>query len=152
MGVARRLLDRVPDEQHAWKPHAKSMTLGRLAEHVAELPIWITRIVTRDGFDLATPRPEGYRTPATRAELLAFFDRNVADARAALAGRKDPELLAPWTLERGGAAMFTLPRAGALRSIALNHLVHHRGQLSVYLRLQDVPVPSMYGPSADEGV
>jgi uncharacterized damage-inducible protein DinB len=153
MGVTRRLLERVPDGQFTWQPHAKSMTLGRLAEHLAELPQWVGVTVAQDGFDMGTSRrPDGYVPPATTAAVLAMFDANVTAARAALAGKTDAELMAPWTFSRGGQVMFTMPKAGVLRSFVLNHLVHHRGQLSVYLRLHDVPLPSIYGPSGDEAM
>jgi uncharacterized damage-inducible protein DinB len=151
MGVTRRLLERVPDGQFAWQPHPKSMTLGRLAEHLAELPQWVGATVLDSSLDLATARrPEGYQPPATRAAVLTMFDQNVAAARGVLAGRSDAELMAPWSLLRGEQAIFTMPKAGVLRAFVLNHIVHHRGQLSVYLRLRDVPLPSIYGPSADE--
>jgi uncharacterized damage-inducible protein DinB len=150
MGSTRRLLERVPDGQFAWKPHDKSMTLGRLAEHLAELPQWLAVSIKESGIDMATPRPPGYRSPDTRAAVLAMFDRNVADARAALLGRTDAELMAPWTLRNQGHQVFTMPKAAVVRSFALNHLIHHRGQMTVYLRLQNVPLPSIYGPSADE--
>lgn len=153
MGVTRRLLERVPDGQFAWQPHPKSMTLGRLSEHLAELPQWVGSAVTQSGIDLATTRrPDGYQSPATRSAVLAMFDANVAAARSALVGRSDAELMAPWTLQRGGQVIFTMPKAGVLRSFVLSHMVHHRGQLSVYLRLHDVPLPSIYGPSADEQI
>jgi uncharacterized damage-inducible protein DinB len=142
---------RLPEGQFAWQPHPKSMTLGRLAEHLAELPQWVGAAVTQTGIDLATARrPEGYESPASRAAVLAMFDTNVAAARTALAGRSDAELMAPWSLLRGGQTVFTMPKAGVLRAFVLNHIVHHRGQLSVYLRLHDVTLPSIYGPSADE--
>jgi uncharacterized damage-inducible protein DinB len=151
MGVTRRLLERVPDGQFAWQPHPKSMTLGRLAEHLAELPQWVGATVMQTSLDLAVARrPEGYQPPATRAAVLAMFDANVAAARGALTGRSDAELMAPWSLLRGEHTLFTMPKAGVLRAFVLNHIVHHRGQLSVYLRLRDVPLPSIYGPSADE--
>lgn len=150
MGVTRRLLERVPDGHHDWKPHDRSMTLGRLAGHVAEIPaMWITTTIEQGELDLGAG-PADERSPATSIELLDLFDRNVTAARAALAGRTDAELAAPWTLKREGSVLFTMPKAAALRSYAFNHLVHHRGQLSVYLRLRDVPVPPMYGPTADE--
>lgn len=152
MGVTRRLLERVPDDQFAWKPHDKSMTLGRLAEHLAELPMWARVSITDSGIDMASGRPEGYQPPATRAAVLAMFDANVAEARTALAGRTDAELMAPWTLKAQGKEIFTMPKAAVLRSFVINHVIHHRGQMSVYLRLQNVPVPSMYGPSADEAM
>jgi len=150
MGVTRRLLERLPDDQFSWKPHEKSMTLGRLAEHLAELPAWARVSIVDSGIDMATPRPEGYTSPASRAAVLAMFDKNVADARAALSGRTDGELMATWTLKAQGKVVFTMPKAMVLRGFVINHTIHHRGQLSVYLRLHNVAVPSMYGPSADE--
>jgi uncharacterized damage-inducible protein DinB len=150
MGVTRRLLERIPDGQFDWKPHEKSMSLGRLAEHLAELPIWARVTVTESGIDLASGRPEGYRSPATRARVLEMFDSNVAAARAAINGRTDAELMALWKLSNQGKEVFTMPKAVVLRSFFMSHVIHHRGQMSVYLRLQNVPVPSMYGPSADE--
>ncbi len=150
LGVTRRVLERVPDGQFGWKPHEKSMTLGRLAEHLAELPMWARVAIVDRGIDLAVGRPPDYVPPATRASVLAMFDKNVVDARAALVGRTDAELMAPWTLKAQGKEVFTMPKAVVLRSFVMNHLIHHRGQMSVYLRLHNVPVPSMYGPSADE--
>ncbi len=150
MGVTRRLLERVPDGVFGWKPHEKSMTLGRLAEHLAELPQWCTITIVRDGIDMATGRPPGYQSPATRDAVVAMFDTNVAEARTTLTSRTDAELMAPWTLSAQGKEIFTMPKAAVLRNFVMNHMVHHRGQLSVYLRLQNVPIPSMYGPSADE--
>ena len=152
MGLTRRLLDRVPDGQFAWKPHDKSMSLGRLAEHLAELPAWISMSILQAGFDVAARRPEGYVSPPTRADVLAMFDRNVAEARMALSGRTDAELMAPWTLRAQGKEVFTMPKAIVLRGFVMNHIIHHRGQMSVYLRLQNVPLPSIDGPSADEQV
>lgn len=149
MTVTRKLLERVPDDQLDWKPHQKSMSLGQLAQHVATLPTWASATLAQTELDLAGLPP----LPAiqTRSELLGFFDRNVADARAALAGKGDGELMAPWALKQGAKTIFSMPRAAVLRSFVLNHLVHHRGQLSVYLRMRDVALPSIYGPSADEG-
>ena len=152
MGMTRRVLERVPDGQFAWKPHEKSMTLGRLAEHLAELPIWCRMTIVENGIDVATPRGADYVPPATRASVLAFFEGNLADARAALSGRTDAELMAPWTLKAQGKEVFTMPKAAVLRGFVMNHMIHHRGQMTVYLRLQNVPVPSMYGPSADEAL
>jgi uncharacterized damage-inducible protein DinB len=149
-GMTRRLLERIPDGQFAWKPHEKSMTLGRLSEHLAELPGWAKVSIEQGGIDMATARPPEYVPPATRAAVLAMFDKNVAEARAALSGRSDAELMAPWTLRHQGKEVFTMPKAVVLRGFVMNHLIHHRGQMSVYLRLQNVPVPSIYGPSADE--
>lgn len=153
MGVTRRLLERVPDGQFAWQPHPKSMTLGRLAEHLAELPQWVVFTIAQPSIDMATARrPDGYRSPPTRDAVLAMFDANVSAARTAMLGRTDGELMAPWTLLRGGHTVFTMPKAGVLRSFVFNHIIHHRGQLSVYLRLQNVPLPSIYGPSGDESM
>lgn len=156
MGLTRRLLDRVPDTELAWKPHEKSMTLGELAWHLADIPHWVGAIFDASSFDLDSEEARhegtrGPRQPASRAEVIERFDRNVADARAKLVARTDGELLAPWSLTRGGQELFTVPRVGAFRSFILNHSIHHRGQLSVYLRLRNVPLPPLYGPSADEG-
>ena len=151
-GITRRLLERIPDGQFAWKPHEKSMTLGRLAEHLAELPGWAKISIVDSGIDMATGRPPDYLAPSTRAAVLEMFDRNVSEARATLNGRTDAELMAPWTLKHQGKEIFTMPKAMVLRGFVMNHLIHHRGQMSVYLRLQNVPVPSMYGPSADEAM
>jgi uncharacterized damage-inducible protein DinB len=153
MGSTRRVLERVPDGQFAWQPHPKSMTMGRLAEHLAELPHWVGVTVGQSEFDMGTARrPDGYTSPQTREAVLAMFDANVTAARAALAGRTDAELMAPWTLLRGGHTLFTMPKASVLRSFVMNHIVHHRGQMTVYLRLHDVPLPSIYGPSGDEAM
>ena len=150
MGLTRRLLERVPDGQFAWKPHEKSMTLGRLAEHLAELPGWARVSINDDGIDMSVSRPPDYVPPATRAAVLAMFDKNVTESRTALTGRTDAELMAPWTLKAQGKEIFTMPKAIVLRGFVMNHIIHHRGQMTVYLRLQDVPLPSIYGPSADE--
>jgi uncharacterized damage-inducible protein DinB len=150
MGLTRRVLERVPDGQFGWKPHEKSMTLGRLAEHLTEMPMWLSVAIKESGTDAAGRRPPDYRSPDTRAAVLTTFDKNVADARAALTGRTDAELMASWTLKNHGKEVFTMPKVAVIRGFVLNHMIHHRGQMSVYLRLQNVPVPSVYGPSADE--
>jgi uncharacterized damage-inducible protein DinB len=150
MGLTRRLLERVPDGQFTWKPHEKSMSLGRLAEHLAELPGWAKVAVVDHGIDMSIGRPPGYTPPATRTAVLAMFDKNVAEARGVITGRSDAELMAPWTLKAQGKEVFTMPKAIVLRGFVMNHIIHHRGQMSVYLRLQNVSVPSIYGPSADE--
>jgi len=153
MATTRRLLERVPDDRTGWKPHDKSMSLGRLATHVAELPGFVGMILGGEGFDLAA-RSSGY-TPKTlngHQEMVEEFDTNVRNARAALEKAENEALLQPWTLRRGEQVVFTLPRMAALRAMFFSHIIHHRGQLSVYLRLNDVPVPSIYGPSADEAV
>ena len=150
MALTRRVLERVPDGRFDWKPHEKSMTLGRLAEHLTEMPMWLAISIKESGVDVSTPRPADYKSPATRTALLAVFDRNVAEARTALAGRGDGELMAPWTLKHQGKEVFTMPKIAVIRGFAMNHMIHHRGQMMVYLRLQNVAVPSIYGPSADE--
>lgn len=148
MTTTRKLLERVPDDQFDWKPHAKSMSLGDLATHVATLPMWGALSLRQPEFNVGgNPRVP---TMKTRAELLSAFDGAVSDTRAALGSTSDAELMAPWSLKNGTQTIFTAPRAVVWRGFVMNHLVHHRGQLSVYLRLQDVPVPSIYGPSADE--
>ena len=147
MGTTRKLLERVPDDKFDWKPHPKSMTLGHLATHVANIPSWGSITILQPEIDL---RGDPVPLAASRDELLTRFDKNVADTRAALAGRSDGELMAPWSLKSKGQALFTQPKAAVWRGFVMNHLIHHRAQLSVYLRMHDVPLPSMYGPSADE--
>jgi uncharacterized damage-inducible protein DinB len=149
MGTTRRLLDRLPDDKLSWKPHERSRSLGALATHLAGLPRWGGFILNNTVFDLAGA-PPGDDERQSRRELLDFFDGRVGATRAWL-DKTDAELAAFWTLKRDGHEMFTLPRAAAFRSFVVCHSVHHRGQLSVYLRLNEIPVPAMYGPSADEG-
>lgn len=153
MANTRKTLERVPEDKFDWKPHQKSFSMGSLATHLATLPSWGVITIQNESFDVA---PEG--APPPRAEpaksvedLLQRFDQNVASTRAALAAASDEELLKSWTLLKGGNEIFSLPRIAALRSFVMNHNIHHRAQLGVYLRLNDVPVPSIYGPSADEG-
>ncbi|HEU0054035.1 MAG TPA: DinB family protein [Longimicrobium sp.] len=145
----RRVLERVPDEHFAWKPHAKSSSLGALASHVANLAGWGQAMLTTDGTDVLNPasRPPQH---ASRDAVLAAFDRGAAAVRETLANTPDAALFQPWTLRKGDHVIFTLPRLAALRGMMISHIVHHRAQLSVYLRLLDVPVPGLYGPSADE--
>jgi uncharacterized damage-inducible protein DinB len=149
MANTRISLERVPEDKLSFKPHAKSMALGALATHLATINGWAEAIVGQDTFDVSTAPP----TPElkTRAELLAAFDKNLATARKAIAGSTDAHLLKPWTLMAGSHTVLTMPRVAVLRSFIMSHTVHHRAQLGVYLRLNDVPVPSIYGPSADEG-
>ena len=149
MGLTRRLLERVPEDRFDWKPHAKSMSLGHLAQHVATLPAWGSMTLNQQEFDLASSPPDP--PMRRREELLTAFDRLVLETRTALLGKTDAELLVPWTLKKDGHTIFTMPKASVWRSFVISHLIHHRGQLSVYLRLNDVAVPSIYGPSADEG-
>jgi uncharacterized damage-inducible protein DinB len=152
MANTRKILERVPDEKLSWKPHEKSMSLGRLAGHVAELSSWATHTVALESLDI-TPRdgdtPESF-TATSRAELLERFDKNVAEAREAIAGTTDDHLAHIWSLYLNGQTLLSMPRRDVLRFVVMNHLVHHRAQLGVYLRLNGIPVPGMYGPSADE--
>jgi uncharacterized damage-inducible protein DinB len=148
MSVTRKLLERVPEDKLAWKPHPKSMALGQLAQHVATIPMWGAMTLNRTELDLGGSQPLPAMT--TRAELLAAFDQNVKETRAALTGRGDGELMAAWTLKNGGKTIFSMPRAAVWRGFVMSHHIHHRAQLAVYLRINDVPIPSMYGPSADE--
>jgi uncharacterized damage-inducible protein DinB len=151
MATTRRLLDRVPETQFTWKPHEKSMTLGQLSGHLANLPYWCTATLNASSLDLATLGDEAKpQAPVSRDVLIRDFDARVAAARERLAQSTDPELLAPWTLKSGDQEFFTMPRISAIRSFVLNHSIHHRGQLSVYLRLNNIPVPPIYGPTADE--
>lgn len=146
MATTRRLLERVPGDQGQWKPHEKSFPLGHLAQLVALMPGWITQTLLKPDIDLASGSGYSYEETAT---LLALFDRNVQEAREALSSVTGAELDASWSLKRGGEVLMTFPRRVVVRQ-HLSHLVHHRGQLTVYLRLLDVPIPSIYGPTADE--
>ncbi|MFZ0335566.1 MAG: DinB family protein [Candidatus Acidiferrales bacterium] len=155
IAVTRRVLERVPEGKPEFKPHEKSMAMDRLAGHVAELPGWAKETILQDSVHM---NPPGNPPPAqsaalkmiSRTQLLEEFDKRAAAGRAAIAGASDEELMKPWSLIAGGKPVFTLPKIAVLRGFVMNHLIHHRGQLSVYLRLNDVPVPSIYGPSADE--
>ena len=145
--TTRRVLERVPEDHLPWRPHPKSMALGQLALHLARLPLGITALVEALRVEVPTvPLPE----PATRDELLDALAGSVAHAAGRIAAWGDDGLAAPWTLTRDGAPLVTMPRGAVLRSLLLNHSYHHRGQLTVYLRLLDVPVPPVYGPTADE--
>ena len=150
--TTRTLLERVPEDKAEWKPHEKSMSLGQLAMHIANLPQWASHRARahRVRYESAGRRRE--RRPARtsrRRQLLEAYDANVAAARALLARTTDGEFMVQWTLKSGGKSMFSMPRVAVFRSFILNHAVHHRGQLSVYLRLLDVPIPNIYGPTAD---
>ena len=148
MGKTRTTLERAPRENFGWRPHEKSFSFMELANHLARLPGWGTGTLRTESMDLDefVPPP-----PADTPEgVLAIFDRNVAEFRGALESASDEELLKPWTLLKGGRELLTMPRLAVLRGLILNHILHHRGQLTVYLRLNDLPVPALYGPSADE--
>ena len=152
MAKTRVALERVPEDKFGWKPHEKSMTLGRLAGHIAEMPGWATPTIDTDSLDIAPVNGPKYETPKieSRKALLEMFDKNVKDARAAIERASDENLGQPWTLLGGGKTIFTMPRIAVLRSMVMNHIIHHRAQLGVYLRLNNVAVPGAYGPSADE--
>jgi uncharacterized damage-inducible protein DinB len=149
IGATRRLLERLPEDRLAWTPHAKSWTTAALATHVANLPTWAAPVLDLDSLDLATLPPRREALP-TRAEIVRLLDGAAAQARSRM-GKTDAEYAAAWRLERDGHPMFVVPRLMAFRTFVLNHLIHHRGQLTVYLRLLDVPLPPLYGPTADEG-
>ena len=151
MATTRRVLERVPDTEFSWKPHEKSMTLGRLAAHIANIPYWCSVTLETTVFELDSLPPDTQRKLAeTQGELVKEFDGKVRAARTLIAASTDAEFLAPWTLKKGGQEMFTMPRISAVRGFVMNHLIHHRGQLTVYLRLKNVPIPPIYGPTADE--
>lgn len=150
IGTTRKLLERVPEDKWDWAPHEKSMKLGRLACHVAESTQFATSIAKSDSMDFAKGEYVVIDV-ANRQQLLDAFDKGASSARAAIAGSSDESLAKSWSLMMDGKPIVTMPKAGVLRTVMMNHLIHHRGQLSVYLRLTDTPVPSIYGPSADEG-
>jgi uncharacterized damage-inducible protein DinB len=144
-----KFLQILPFEKWTWKPHEKSMTLGMLATHIAEIPGWITSTLQSEELDLGNWKRE---IPEFKdaEELVHFHDQNVAAALAALSGASDEMMRADWTMRHGSQVLVKMARIGVIRGLAMNHMIHHRGQLSVYLRLLDVPIPGMYGPSADE--
>ncbi|MGC2888143.1 MAG: DinB family protein [Candidatus Acidiferrum sp.] len=154
MKNTRKVLERVPDEKWNWKPHEKSGTMGWLAGHVGTVPEWITMTINTRELDYAPVDGPSYQPPKieNRTQLLAAFDKGSAAARAALAGVSDEEIVKDWKLLAGGQEIFTLPRIACIRSMCMNHMIHHRAQLTVYFRLVGVPVPGLYGPSADEGI
>jgi uncharacterized damage-inducible protein DinB len=153
MAVTRKYLERVPAGKDDWRPHPKSMTLARLAGHLAEIPIWAGVTLTTDSLDVAPkdgPKREAF-VCGDAAKLVAAFDKNVADARKAIEAAADADYGKPWSLLTGGHTALTLPKGAVLRSFVFSHVVHHRAQLGVYLRMNDVPLPATYGPTADEG-
>ena len=148
MASTRKILERVPEEDLHFQPHPKSMPLGRLAGHITELSGWVTPVMQREKLELdASYKPY---IPASQKELLERFDKNVGESRAALSGVSDEQLAVAWTLKFGGQTIFTLPRVAAYRGMVMSHLIHHRGQLGVYLRVLEIEIPGMYGPSADD--
>ncbi|HXU19891.1 MAG TPA: DinB family protein [Verrucomicrobiae bacterium] len=153
MTTTRKTLERVPEDKVDWKPHDTSMAMGRLAGHIAEMCGFAAATFQGDSFDFAPPggTPTQPTVMKSRQQLLDIFDKNVASSRAAISKASDEDLQKTWTLLSGGKTFFAMPRIQVLRSMILNHVIHHRGQLSVYLRMNQVPVPSIYGPSGDEG-
>ncbi len=152
MANARKTIERVPDAKFDWKPHTKSMSMGKLAGHIAQIPLWAKMTLDTPQLDVAPVGGPAVQQPElkTRAEVLAFFDTHLPEARAAIAGASDQDLMTTWALLSGGKTIFSMPRVAVLRGMILNHMIHHRAQLGVYLRLNDLPVPATYGPSADE--
>jgi uncharacterized damage-inducible protein DinB len=151
MKNTRKTLERVPDDKFAWKPHDKSFPMGALAGHLANLPSWGSLTLSSDSVDVA-PDGKPVKTPELNStkEVLEKFDENAAATRAAIAAASDDDLFKPWTLKSNDNALMTMPKIAVLRNFVMNHMIHHRAQLGVYLRLNDIPVPSIYGPSADE--
>lgn len=148
--TTRKMLERVPQDSFAWKPHEKSMTLGQLAAHVANLHgTWFITALTQDEFDLADSKPLKLDSVS---DILEAFDQSISSAVESLKTQTDERLFATWRLKRGGQVLFELPRWAVIRSMVISHIIHHRGQLSVYLRLQNVPLPPVYGPTADEAL
>ncbi|MBP7778813.1 MAG: DinB family protein [Acidobacteria bacterium] len=146
----RKTLERVPEGKWDYTPHAKSMNLGRLAGHLAELAGWVNSTIEADELDFGKVDYVAF-IPASRAELVAKLDAVVGTARPVLAAASDADMVKPWTLRMNETIYFTMPKVAVLRSFVMNHMIHHRAQLGVYLRLNDIPVPQTYGPSADEG-
>jgi len=152
MASTRKVLERIPTEKWNWKPHEKSGTLGWLAAHVGTIPGWYTMTLQTENLDYAPVDGPQYEPPKilNTQQLLAAFDKESAEARAALSKASDADFTVNWTLLAGGKEIFTMPRIACLRSMVMNHMIHHRAQFTVYLRLLNVPIPGLYGPSADE--
>ena len=147
MGTTRKVLDVVPEKDFGWKPHDKSMALGVLAGHVAQIPGWTVSTFTTDELDVAGMKSEKLDT---KAALLQEFDKNVKNSIETLKNVKPEQLSQPWALKYSGQVLFSMPKGGVFRTWVLNHIYHHRGQLSVYLRMRNVPLPKIYGPTADD--
>ena len=152
MASTRKVLERIPQDKLEWQAHPKSHTIGWNASHLADLPNWLVVTLTQPSLDIAPVGGEPYKLPnlTSRDEILDYFDRNVAAARQAITKVKDEEMGQIWKLERGGVPLLAMPRGAVVRGLVLNHMIHHRAILCVYLRLNDIPVPGMYGPSGDE--
>jgi uncharacterized damage-inducible protein DinB len=147
--TTRRLLERVPQDSLQWQPHEKSMTLGRLAAHIASLPRLLVAALTLDEYDTNDLKAHSPSAESV-SSILEAFDKNIAEALESLKTLSEEGLLTLWRYRNGEQVLFEMPRLAVIRFVVLNHIVHHRGQLSVYLRLRDVPLPSVYGPTADE--
>jgi len=152
MANTRKVLERIPDDKLDWKPHPKSNTIGWNANHIADIPNWTVLALTRPSLDIAPVDGPKYEFPSLRSRqsILDLFDRNVAAARQAISEVKDEDLGCIWELSQAGQVFLTMPRPAVVRGFVLNHLIHHRAHLCVYLRLNDIPVPGMYGPSGDD--
>jgi uncharacterized damage-inducible protein DinB len=152
MANTRKVLERIPEDKLGWKVHEKSNTIGWVGMHLADIPAWVEVCLNQDSVDVNPPGGEHHRTvtPSSRQEILDAFDKNVAAARAALAATTDEQFAKSWSLLSGGTVVFTQPRGAVMRSFVLNHNIHHRAHLCVYLRLNDIPVPALFGPSGDE--
>jgi len=152
MAGTRKTLERIPDDKLDWKAHPKSNTIGWVAAHLAEIPGWAEGTLTKDSWDINPVGGEPYKTPkaTSRKQVLEIFDKNVAAAKKAIAATKDEAFLKEWSLLSAGKPMMTMPRIAVIRGFVLNHMIHHRAHLCVYLRLNDIPVPALYGPSGDE--
>jgi uncharacterized damage-inducible protein DinB len=152
MASTRKVLERIPEDKLEWKAHPKSNTIGWVGSHLAEIPGWVEGTLTQDSWDINPPGGEPYQTPKLtgRQQVLDMFDAGVEAARKAIAATSDEDFMKEWSLLSAGQPIITMPRYGVIRSFVINHAIHHRGHLCVYLRLNDVPVPGMYGPSADE--
>ncbi len=148
--VARKCLERVPAEKFDWKPHEKSMAFGKLGVHIAEMFSWTPTTLQNTELDFSKIDYKPYE-PTSTADLVEYLDKNVAEAIDALRNAPDEVFMENWTMRNGETVYFTMPKLAVMRTFVMNHIIHHRGQLSVYLRLNDIAVPSIYGPSADEG-
>ena len=152
MAGTRKTLERIPDDKLSWKAHPKSNTIGWVAAHLAEMLGWVPGTLTHDTWDINPVGGEPYQSPiaTSRQQILDLFDKNVTEARQAIAATSDAEFMKQWSLLSGGQPLFTMSRLAVVRGFVLNHTIHHRAHLCVYLRLNDIPVPALYGPSADD--
>lgn len=152
MAGTHKVLERIPDEKLDWKIHDKSNTIGWVATHLANLPSWAVMTIESDSLDVEPKDGEPFRMPTfdSVSEIVAAFDQNVTQARSLLESASDEEIHKPWSLLKAGETMFTMPKIAVIRTWVINHIIHHRGHMCVYLRVNDIPVPGLYGPSGDE--